>query len=202
MTGATTTRRPGLVIWFCGLSGAGKSTIAGAIRQHLEDAGCKVLVLDGDDIRDQTVRSLGFSKADILENNRMISERCADSADAYDVILVPIISPLKQARDTARARIGPNFSLLWCKADIATVEERDVKGLYARARRGEITDLVGYSPGGVPFESPVDADIVVDSGRENLAQSIEKILKFLSIGLPGRRIALSSRDFDETDSKS
>ena len=97
------------IFWFTGLSGAGKSTIAEAVKSRLELNGLKVFILDGDNVRSQLHKNLGFSKSDIEENNRLISELCVQYQTKYDIILVPIISPFNKSRNAARKKIGKNF---------------------------------------------------------------------------------------------
>lgn len=161
------------IFWFCGLSGAGKSTIAQATADRLLAAGKRIMVLDGDEVRNRLPQTLGFSHDDIVENNRRIAEICASERNNFDVILVPIISPVSEARAAARALLTPSFWLVWCDADVAITAARDVKGLYAMADRGEITDLIGYSPGAVPFEAPNDADFILKTGQDDLGQLVD-----------------------------
>lgn len=168
-----------LVLWFCGLSGAGKSTVADALKNRLTGAGRSVLVLDGDDVREKFHVSLGFSEADIIKNNAFIARLCMENRNAYDVILVPIISPLDHARKLARQQIGPGFRLVWCCSPIEVVACRDVKGLYAMAQQGKITDLVGFSENGVNFEEPGDADLTLDTANENRETSVEKLRQYV-----------------------
>ena len=168
-----------LVLWFCGLSGAGKSTVADAVKNRLTGVGRSVLVLDGDDVREKFNVSLGFSEADIIANNAFIAKLCMENSDAYDVIIVPIISPLDHARRSARQQIGPRFRLVWCRAPIKVVAGRDVKGLYAMARQGKIQDLVGFSETGVAFEEPSDADLTLDTGNETQEKSAETLHQYI-----------------------
>lgn len=160
------------IYWFCGLSGAGKSTIAQAAAERLIANGWSVLVLDGDEVRDRIHQTLGFSHDDIVENNRRIAEICIAERNNFDVILVPVIAPIHGARLSARNLLSPSFWLVWCNADVAIAAARDVKGLYAMADRGEINDLIGYSPDAVPFEPPDDADIVLKTGQDDAALSV------------------------------
>lgn len=167
------------VFWFTGMSGAGKSTIAHEVFRRLHDDGAKVLILDGDAVRSTYHRHLGFTAADIREHLRLVAERCVEAMADHDVVLVPVISPLADARAAARRRIGANFRLVYVRASIATLEERDPKGLYARARRGEMTDLIGYSPGAVPFEEPADADLVLDTDAATEENEIAALTAFV-----------------------
>lgn len=169
-----------IVLWFCGFSGAGKSAVAEATAARFETAGARVALIDGDAVRDRRHLSLGFSVPDILENNRRIAQLCAARRAEFDVVLVPVISPLEAGRRTAREIIGPGFYLVYCEADVQTVRGRDVKGLYARADRGEITDMIGYSAGAAPFEPPTDVDIVLKTGTENLSACCGTLYEFAS----------------------
>jgi adenylyl-sulfate kinase len=154
----------GLIVWFTGLSGAGKTTISCLVEKSLEDDGFRVLVLDGDDVRERLHRNLGFSRSDIIENNHLISQLCLDERSAQDVIMVPIISPYRTSRAAARERLSPGFIEVHVSADIPVLEQRDTKGLYARAKNREIDNLIGYSPG-APYEPPLDAEITLETGR-------------------------------------
>ena len=159
--------------------GAGKSTIAEAAGERLENAGFSVLNLDGDVIRELLHTSLGFTREDVLENNMGIARLCDDQRSAYDVILVPVISPLREGRERARALLGKHYNLVYCDAGIPTVRRRDVKGLYARADQGEITDMIGYSPDGLPFEPPEDAELVLHTDGEPLESCVDNLVAFV-----------------------
>jgi len=183
MTGA-------LVCWFTGLSGAGKSTVAEGLMARLRAEGLRVLALDGDAVRTRLHRHLGFTESDIKENNRLIAELCVENGDAYDVILVPIISPYAISRRDARARIGGGFCEVYCKADLSVVSARDVKGLYGKAARGEIGNLIGYSPETV-YEPPPAPDVVLDTTEQSPEQAIDGLYRFVRSKMagqsPGRR---------------
>ena len=126
------------VFWFTGLSGAGKSTIACALKSRLELKGVSVLILDGDYVRKHLHKHLGFSDSDIKQNNLLIAKLCINNRNKYEVILVPIISPFKSSRQLARNMLGNKFYEVYLSVDLDTVVERDVKGLYAKAIDGEI----------------------------------------------------------------
>lgn len=162
------------VYWFTGLSGSGKSTIADAVRQRCEAAGMVVSVLDGDAIRSQAHQHLGFSPEDIMENNRLIAQRCAELRATADVILVPIISPYVSSRAEARALLAPGFFEVYCDADLSCVIQRDVKGLYTRAVRGDIVDMIGYATTR-PYESPAAPDIFLRTGTDTIDHSVATI---------------------------
>ena len=178
-TSGNSGKNSALVLWLSGLSGAGKSTIAEAVIDRLNGGGLRMISLDGDVIRDHRHRSLGFSEPDIIENNRLIAEQCRYCGPDYDVILVPVIAPLESGRDYARRIIGQQFRLIHCSADIATVRARDVKGLYGRADRGEISNMIGYSPGSVAYEPPANPDLVLDTAEQTIGACVDRLCAFI-----------------------
>ena len=154
--------KPG-VLWLTGLSGAGKSTLAMALEQRLFEEGWQVYVLDGDNVRRGLNANLGFSPNDRAENIRRVGEVAALMADAGMLVVTAFISPYRADRERARAAAkaaGVAFNEVWVKADMAVCEARDPKGLYARARKGEIGDFTGVS---APYEEPAVAELVVDT---------------------------------------
>ena len=167
-----------LVFWFTGLSGSGKTTIADGAKKLLEDKGLQVLVLDGDDVRNRLHIHLGFSAGDIKENNRLILEMCEKYRDSYDVILVPIISPYSGSRQRARESLKERFYEIYFSADLKTVVKRDVKGLYSKAGRKELDNLIGFSPGST-YEPPAHPDFVVDSENSSQERSIIEFSQFV-----------------------
>ena len=176
----------GVVLWFTGLSGAGKSTVAQGVGGRLDDQRYRTLILDGDDIRARHHRDLGFGEAEVKENNALIAKMCAARRAEHDVILVPIISPFSESRARAGALLGPGFFEVYCKAELSVLERRDVKGLYAKARRGEISDLIGYSPRSV-YEPPATPDIVLETDSEKPEHSIERLFRFVRERAPRSR---------------
>lgn len=163
-----------VVAWFTGLSGAGKSTIASRVADQLTAAGVRVATVDGDAVRARLTRHLGFTADDIRENNRCIAYLCVDALATHDVVLVPVIAPLRDARAAARARIGAPFVEVQVLASLATVASRDPKGLYADVREGRRGPLIGM-PDAVPYESPEHPDITLDTEHhspENLAAQL------------------------------
>lgn len=162
--------RRAIIVWFTGLSGSGKSTVAAGVRSRLAAAGWIVHVLDGDAVRTAYTRPLGFSRADVGENNRRIAERCAALRGDADVILVPIIAPYADARAAARALLAPDFLEVYCNAGLACVVARDAKGLYMRAAAGAIPDMIGYSPEH-PYEPPSTPDLTLHTGTATVGQS-------------------------------
>lgn len=167
----------GLVFWFTGLSGAGKTTLAEAVRDQLNDEGIRASILDGDDVRNRLHKHLGFSEAEIKENNALIAGLCEEERQKVDVVLVPIISPYRESRQKARERLSPGFYEIYIKADIPVLEQRDTKGLYAKARNGEMENLIGYSDK-APYEPPEAPDLLVDTGVSHVGDALDKLLNF------------------------
>jgi adenylyl-sulfate kinase len=167
------------VIWFTGLSGSGKSTIALALAENLESQGKSVMVLDADVIRAKQTKHLGFSREDIRENNLFIANLANEESQKAEVVLVPIISPFAEDRLSARSIIGDGFLELFVKTPIEVCVERDVKGLYAKAKDGEITNMIGFSEGS-PYEAPSNPDIEVgtDIDVENIVGHIIEKMGF------------------------
>jgi adenylyl-sulfate kinase len=166
------------VLWFTGLSGSGKTTIAEAVREHLARRQTRVCVLDGDQIRSAEHRHLTFSREDIVANNRLILQKCVEMLQEHDVILVPIISPLACSRAEARQVLGNAFVEVHVDASLETCARRDVKGLYRKAREGVIPDLIGFAPSN-PYEPPQRADLVVETETETVQESVERVLAYL-----------------------
>jgi adenylylsulfate kinase len=167
-----------VVVWFTGLSGAGKSTIARGLKERLEQINKKVLIVDGDAVRETAHRHLGFSPEDIHENNRLIAELAQEKAPEYDYILVPIISPYRADRAHARQVIGNNFVELFLNCSVEQCAERDTKGLYAKAERGEIANLIGVSPSN-PYEAPTQPEIQIETSTQTPEESIADVFHFL-----------------------
>ena len=168
----------GVVLWFTGLSGSGKSTIAQKLKQALEAQGKRVIVIDGDDVRKEKHKHLGFSREDIRENNRLIAELARERAQEFDAVLIPIISPYREDRRMARSIIGNGFVELFVNAPLEKCIERDVKGLYKKALAGEISDFIGIAELN-PYEAPEAPDIEIKSGQMNLNEEVDTILDFL-----------------------
>jgi adenylylsulfate kinase len=161
----------GCVIWLTGLSGAGKTTIGKELTEQLHTAGEPVELLDGDVIRQNLSRGLGFSFDDRCENIRRIGFVAELLTRHGIIVVVSAISPYQQARDEVRQRIG-SFLEVYVNAPLDLCEQRDVKGLYSRARAGEIPHFTGISD---PYEPPPNPDVVCYTDRETLAESVAKI---------------------------
>ncbi len=167
----------GVVLWFTGLSGSGKSTIANEVAYKLHKMNKIAYVLDGDNIRHGLNKDLGFSAEERDENIRRISEVAKLFADAGIITCVAFISPYKKMRNFCRTLVGKdNFIEIFCKASLDTCEKRDPKGLYKKARKGEIDDFTGVS---APYEKPEAPDITIDTEKHNLDENAEIIIKKL-----------------------
>jgi len=150
----------GGVFWFTGLSGAGKSTLAHSVEESLHQQGYKTFVLDGDNVRHGLCADLSFSDDDRKENIRRVGHTSMLYVEAGIIVLTAFISPFRADRDNVRKIAGGDFHEIYCKTSLEICEDRDVKGLYKRARAGEIPDFTGISS---PYEEPEDADLVVDT---------------------------------------
>jgi adenylyl-sulfate kinase len=161
----------GFTLWFTGMSGAGKSTIAGLIGNRLRANGAKVEVLDGDEVRIYLSKGLGFGKEDRDENIRRIGYVCELLSRNGVIAIAAAISPYRAVRDEVRARI-PNFVEVYVACPVETLAARDVKGLYKRALAGEIAQFTGISD---PYEPPLAPEATVDSSRETPQESADRI---------------------------
>lgn len=178
----------GFTLWFTGLSGAGKTTISGHLETQLRERGSKLEILDGDIVRENLSKGLGFSKEDRDINIRRIAF-VADLLSRNEVpVITAAISPYKEIRDEARALMGDRFIEVYVKASVDTCAERDVKGLYAKAFSGEIKEFTGVSD---PYEAPENPEVVCDTENESAEESAQKLLAFLEQRdlIPGSAVA-------------
>jgi bifunctional enzyme CysN/CysC len=160
----------GKVLWFTGLSGSGKSTIANALEVELHGRGLHTYILDGDNIRQGLNRDLGFTDTDRVENIRRIAEVAKLMMDAGLIVMTSFISPFRRERDLARELIGTdNFIEVFVDTPLAVCEQRDVKGLYRKARQGKIPNMTGVNS---PYEAPLAADITLRTQETPLAESV------------------------------
>lgn len=167
----------GLMIWFTGLSGSGKSTVAIALERELHKRGLLCRILDGDNIRCGINNNLGFSPADRVENIRRIAEVGKLFVDTGIITIAAFISPNNDMREMAAKIIGKdNFVEVYISTPIEVCEQRDVKGLYAKARRGEIKDFTGVS---APFEAPQSPDLELDTSSLSLEESVNSLLIYI-----------------------
>jgi adenylylsulfate kinase len=165
------------ILWFTGLSGAGKSTLANAVNSALFEQGMACYVLDGDNIRHGLCHDLGFSDADREENIRRIGEVAKLFLDAGVVALTAFVSPFKADRDRVRALVeAGDFIEIHCAADLGVCEQRDTKGLYAKARAGAIKDFTGISS---PYEAPDHPELRIDTGSRSLEACVEEVINYL-----------------------
>jgi bifunctional enzyme CysN/CysC len=172
----TRNRHKGAVLWFTGLSGAGKSTLAIALEEALFDRGFQVYVLDGDNVRSGLASDLGFSHEDRTENIRRVGEVASLFAHAGIICISAFISPYREDRAIARRAAGDSFYEVYVAADLATCEQRDPKGLYKKARAGEIKDFTGIS---APYEEPANPEIVVDTSKQPVASCVSALIEFV-----------------------
>ena len=170
-------KQKGVVLWFTGLSGSGKSTIANEVAYKLHSMGHLSYVLDGDNIRHGLNKDLGFSPEDRKENIRRISEVSSLFADAGLIAITAFISPYRLDRNYCRELVGKGrFLEIYTKAAIETCEKRDTKGLYKKAREGIIKDFTGIN---APYEEPENPEIILDTDKETIEESVEKVMKKL-----------------------
>jgi adenylylsulfate kinase len=165
------------VIWFTGLSGSGKSTLAHSVEEELYKLACRAFVLDGDNIRHGLSSNLNFSDNDRKENIRRIGEAANLMMEAGVITMTAFISPFKKDRNLVRQLLPQgDFIEIYCKASLETCESRDVKGLYKRARAGEIKNYTGIDS---PYEAPDNPELVIDTESELLEASVAKVIDFL-----------------------
>ncbi|MCI5450677.1 adenylyl-sulfate kinase [bacterium] len=166
-------RQRGMMVWFTGLSGSGKSTIAMGVERELHARGILCRILDGDNIRAGINSNLGFSQEDRRENIRRIAEIGKLFVHTGIVTLACFVSPTNEVRELARGIIGEeDFREVYVSTSIEECERRDVKGLYARARRGEVKDFTGIS---APFEVPMHPTLVIDAGNLSLQECVSRV---------------------------
>ena len=173
---ATRNGHKGAVIWFTGLSGAGKSTLAMQVEKRLFERGMQAFVLDGDNVRRGLCADLGFSTEDRIENIRRVGEVAALFAEAGLIVITAFISPYRADRAQARKAAGDSFAEVWIKADLATCEARDPKGLYKKARAGDIAGFTGVS---APYEEPETAELVIDTSAMEVEAAVEAITAYV-----------------------
>lgn len=167
----------GAVVWFTGLSGSGKSTLAHTVEERLHRMGCRTYVFDGDNVRHGLCSDLGFSVPDRSENVRRIGEMAKLFVDAGMIVLTAFISPLAQDRERARHLIGEkDFIEVYCRCPLEVCERRDTKGIYARARKGEIPEFTGIS---ASYEPPVNPDLALDTDTTRLEACAEAVIRLL-----------------------
>jgi adenylylsulfate kinase len=177
------------ILWFTGLSGAGKSTLAHAVEERLHQMDCRTFVFDGDNVRHGLCSDLGFAADDRVENIRRVGEMAKLFLEAGVISLTAFISPFRSDRERVRSLVPHgDFLEIYCRAALDVCEERDVKGLYKRARAGEIKDFTGISS---PYEEPDKPELVVDTGSKPLEECVSEVISLLQarniIGKGGAR---------------
>lgn len=169
----------GVMLWFTGLSGSGKSTVAIALERELQKRGLLCRILDGDNIRTGINANLGFSADDRRENIRRVAEVAKLFVDTGIITIAAFVSPTEDLRNLAQYIIGKDdFKEIFISTPIEECERRDVKGLYARARRGEVKNFTGIS---APFEAPQHPALSLDTSKLSLEESVAKLLQLLNI---------------------
>jgi len=168
----------GVILWFTGLSGSGKSTIAHAVEERLHQSGCRTFVFDGDNVRHGLCGDLGFSQKDRSENIRRIGEMVKLFLEAGIIVLTAFISPVGKDRERVRS-LAPagDFIEIYCRCPLDVCESRDVKGLYQRARSGEVKEFTGISS---PYEAPEKPELVLDTNVCSLDECVSKVMALLS----------------------
>ena len=170
-------KQKGVVLWFTGLSGSGKSTVANGVAHKLHEMEKLAYILDGDNIRHGLNKDLGFSPEDRKENIRRISEVANLFADAGLITITAFISPYAKDRNFCRELAGEGrFLEIYAKASLETCEKRDPKGMYKKARAGEIKEFTGIN---APYEEPENPELITDTDKETVEESAEKVLKKL-----------------------
>lgn len=167
----------GVILWFTGLSGAGKSSLAHAVEEELHRMGCHTFVLDGDNVRHGLCADLGFSAEDRVENIRRVGEMSKLFIEAGVIVLTAFISPFRSDRERVRSLVPHgDFLEIYCDSSLEVCEGRDVKGLYKRARAGEIKDFTGISS---PYEAPADPELKVETSELSIEASVTKVMALL-----------------------
>lgn len=170
-------RHKSFILWFTGLSGAGKSTLAHCVEERLFERGCRTYVFDGDNVRHGLCADLGFSADDRKENIRRIGEMSKLFIEAGVIALTAFISPFREDRRLVRSLVPEgDFIEVFCNAPLQVCESRDVKGLYQKARRGEIPEFTGISS---PYEEPLNPELTVYTGRDGVEACAEIVIAYL-----------------------
>ena len=170
-------QKPGIILWFTGLSGSGKTTVAERVSTRIQEKDISVQIIDGDKVRKARHQHLGFSEKDIKTNNALIANLCNEKRKNRDLVIVPIISPYRQSRRDARMKLHPGFYEIYFSASLDYVSQRDVKGLYAKSADGSINNMIGVSSTN-PYQPPESPDFIINTEKENIQQSVENLLRF------------------------
>ncbi|WP_286904263.1 adenylyl-sulfate kinase [Clostridium sp. UBA1652] len=173
-------KQKGVVLWFTGLSGSGKSTVASSLEKRLHDMGKLTYTLDGDNVRHGLNSDLGFSDEDRVENIRRIGEISKLFVDAGVITIATFVSPFREDRQKVRELLGKDFVEIYIDCPIEVCEKRDPKGIYKKARAGEIKHFTGIDS---PYESPINPEIVVSTHLNTLDECVDKLVAYLEEGL-------------------
>jgi len=177
-------RHRSLALWFTGLSGAGKSTLAHAVEERLFSMGAHTYVFDGDNVRHGLCRDLGFGREERSENIRRIAEMVKLFLDAGLIALTAFISPFREDRQRVREILGAeNFFEIYCRCSLETCEQRDVKGIYRKARLGEVAHFTGITS---PYEAPEHPNLILDTDRQSLEECVEAVVRAIGMEHPLR----------------
>jgi adenylylsulfate kinase len=167
-----------VILWFTGLSGAGKSSLAHAVEERLHQMGCRTFVLDGDNVRHGLCGDLGFSVKDRAENIRRIGEVAKLFLEAGVIAMTAFISPFRSERDSARKLVRDGeFIEIYCRCPLEVCETRDVKGLYKKARAGVISEFTGISS---PYEEPLNPELIIDTGTRPIEECVDEVIEKLT----------------------
>jgi len=167
----------GAILWFTGLSGAGKSTLAHAVEEELHRMGCRTFVLDGDNVRHGLCGDLGFSNEDRIENIRRVGEIAKLFMEAGVIVLTAFISPFRSDRERVRGMVEHgDFVEIYCNSSLEICESRDVKGMYKKARAGQIAEFTGISS---PYEAPEKPELTLPTGHAKLEECVEQVMELL-----------------------
>lgn len=167
----------GAIVWLTGLPGSGKSTVAHSVEENLHQLGFQVVVLDGDNLRHGLCADLGFSASDRNENVRRAGEVAKLFLDLGFVVLVALVSPIRNAREKIRwLTPSGDFIEIYCKCSLSVCRERDPKGLYVKAESGAIREFTGIS---APYEAPLDPALILDTGNESIEESVSRLSRLL-----------------------
>ena len=169
-------KHKGAVVWFTGLSASGKSTLATMLEKSLFEMGRNAYVLDGDNVRHGLCSDLGFSARDREENIRRIGELAALFAESGLIVITAFISPYQRDRRQARVAAGENFHEIYLEPSVEVCEKRDPKGLYDKARSGEIADFTGIS---APYETPENPELIIDTGAMTVDEGLDAIIEYV-----------------------
>ncbi len=165
-----------VVLWFTGLSGSGKTTLAETLKKNLVERDLRVDILDGDEVRRTITSHLGFTREDIQKNVRIVAEIARERSVQYDIVIVSTISPSRSCREWAREIVGEHFYEVFIDCPFSVCEARDVKGLYRRARTGEIKNFIG-TQASVPYEKPENPDVVIHTDTVTVEEGARQLIE-------------------------